>query len=154
MVDWSSRFAVRRIILLHLAMSDAPRVAVILYDGECGLCDRLVQWVLPRDREGRFRFAALQSEWAQSALRRHRLPTADFDSMVVLEGDRVFLRSTAALRVLRALPGWRWTYGFMLVPRAVRDVVYSWIARSRKRWFPTPVACGVPQPEWRDRFIE
>ena len=127
--------------------------AVILYDGECGLCDRLVQWVLPRDRAGRFRFAALQSEWAQAALRRYTLPTTDFDSMVLMESGRVYLRSTAALRVLRRLPGWRWAYAFVIVPPALRDLVYGWIARRRKQWFPAPATCGVPKPEWRERFI-
>ena len=126
---------------------------MILYDGECGLCDRLVQWVLPRDRAGRFRFAALQSDWAQAALRRHGLPTKDFDSMVLLEADRVYLRSSAALRVLRGLPGWRWAYAFIVVPPGLRNLVYGWIARRRKRWYPEPTACGVPKPEWRPRFI-
>lgn len=127
--------------------------AVILYDGECGLCDRLVQWVLPRDRSARFQFAALQSDWAQAALQRHGLPLTDFDSMVVIEGEKIHLRSTAALRVLRALPGWRWAYVFIVVPRGLRDVVYRWIARRRKRWFPAPAVCGLPQPGWRERFI-
>ena len=127
--------------------------AVILYDGECGLCDRLVQWVLPRDRAGRFHFAALQSDWAQRELRRHKLPTTDFDSMVLLDGERVYLRSTAALRVLRGLPRWTWAYAFIVVPTGLRDLVYTWIARRRKRWFPPPAACGVPKPEWRERFV-
>ena len=128
-------------------------MAVILYDGECGLCDRLVQWVLPRDRAGFFHFAALQSPWAQTALGRHGLPTKDFDTMVLIEEGRIHLRSSAALRVLRRLPGWRWTYGFVVVPRGLRDAVYGWIARRRKRWFPGPLACGVPKPAWRERFI-
>lgn len=135
-------------------MTNEPRPsAVILYDGECGLCDRLVQWVLTRDRDGRFRFAALQSEWAQAALRRHGRPTSDFDTMVLIEGEQISLRSTAALRVLRGLPWWRWAYGFIIVPRPIRDVVYGWIAERRKRWFPAPAACGLPKPEWRERFI-
>jgi predicted DCC family thiol-disulfide oxidoreductase YuxK len=135
-------------------MTNEPRpAAVILYDGECGLCDRLVQWVLPRDRAGRFHFAALQSDWAQAELRRRGCRTTDFDTMVVLEGKRVFLRSTAALRVLRGLPRWRWAYGFIIVPRPIRDAVYAWIAARRKRWYPAPAACGVPKPEWRERFI-
>jgi predicted DCC family thiol-disulfide oxidoreductase YuxK len=126
---------------------------VILYDGECGLCDRLVQWVLHRDAEGRFRFAALQSDWAQAALRRHGRATGDFDTMVLLDGDRIFVRSTAALRVLRGLRRWRWAYGFIIVPRVLRDLVYGWIAARRKRWYPSPQACGIPKPEWRERFI-
>ena len=134
-------------------MKDDLQHLVILYDGECGLCDRLVQWVLERDAVGRFHFAALQSDWAQAALRRHGLATKDFDTMVLIEGDRIFLRSAAALHVLRELPRWRWAYAFIVVPRPVRDFVYGWIARRRKRWFPAPSACGLPKPAWRERFI-
>ena len=127
--------------------------AVILYDGECGLCDRLVQWVLQRDEKGHFHFAPLQSPWAQEALRRHGLRTTDFDTMVLLDNERVFLRSSAALRVLKSLPGWGWAYGFIVVPRGLRDLIYGWIARRRKRWFPVPSECGLPKPGWRQRFI-
>jgi len=134
-------------------MTDAPPAAVILYDGECGLCDRLVRWVLPRDRVGRFQFAALQSDWAQAALRRHALATTDFDTMVLIEDERVYLRSTAVLRVLRCLPRWGWAYAFIVVPPGLRDLVYGWIARRRKRWFPAPITCGVPEPAWRKRFL-
>jgi len=136
-----------------MAKNTATLPRVILYDGECGLCDRLVQWVLARDRAGVFRFAALQSDWAQAVLRSHALPTTDFDSMVLIESDRVFLRSDAVLHVLRGLPRWRVAYGLIILPNGLRDAIYVWIARRRKRWFPTPAACGVPRPEWRDRFI-
>lgn len=133
--------------------SGAP-APVILYDGECGLCSRLVQAVLVRDRAGVFRFCALQSPWAQDVLRRHGLSTTDFDTMVLVEGDRIHLRSAAALRVSRRLPWWRWTGAFLLLPRALRDAVYGWIARRRKRWFPPSEACLILRPEWRPRFID
>ena len=126
---------------------------VILYDGECGLCDRLVQWVLKRDRAGVFQFAALQSDWAQRFLQSHQMPMKNFDSMVFIEGEEIFLRSDAVLQVLRGLPRWRMAYGFIVLPHRLRDAIYAWIARRRKKWFPAPVACGVPKPEWRDRFI-
>ena len=134
-------------------MNETRDRPVILYDGECGLCDRLVQWVLPRDRAGRFRFAALQSPWAQSVLREQGLPLTNFETMALVEGGQVYLRSTAVLRVLRSLPWWGWTYGFMVIPRAWRDAVYNVIARRRKRWFPATASCGVPKPGWRERFI-
>ena len=127
--------------------------AVILYDGDCGLCDRLVQFVLPRDDTGRFRFSALQSDWARARLGELGLSTNELSTMVLLENGKAYLRSTAALRVLRGLPGWWWAYSFIVVPRPVRDLVYSWIARNRIRWFGRPAACGLPKPGWRERFI-
>lgn len=134
-------------------MSPPPSPTVILYDGECGLCDRLVRFVLPRDKERRFQFAALQSPWAQQALHRHGLPTTDFESMVLLEHGQVFLQSSAALGVLSGLPRWRWTRAFVVVPPPLRDAVYGWIAKRRKRWFRSPTQCDRPQPEWSDRFL-
>ncbi len=127
---------------------------MILYDGDCGLCDHLVQFVLPRDPRGYFQFAALQSEFARAQLGAAGLPPDDLDTMVLIESGKVHMRSTAALRVVRKLK-WPWPifYPFVIVPRFVRDAVYRFIARNRHRWFARPRACGVPKPGWRERFI-
>jgi len=127
---------------------------VILYDGECGLCSRLVQAVLERDRDARFHFAALQSPWAQDVLRRHGLATADFDTMVLVDGETIHLRSAAALQVLRRLPWWGWSGIGLILPRGLRDAAYRWVAERRKRWFPDPTACALMKPEWRRRFLK
>jgi predicted DCC family thiol-disulfide oxidoreductase YuxK len=127
---------------------------VVLYDGACGLCDRLVQFVLPRDPHGRFRFAPLQSELARGHLERAGLPTDDFDTMVLIEEGTVHVRSTAALRVVRRLRfPWPLLYAGIVVPRALRDAVYRWVARNRKRLFPRPEACSLPDPRFRERFL-
>jgi predicted DCC family thiol-disulfide oxidoreductase YuxK len=138
----------------HPAHSAAPAHSVILYDGECGLCSRLVQAVLVRDPAGVFHYCALQSPWAQDQLRRHGLSTTDFDTMVLIEGDRLHLRSEAALRVSRRLPWWRWTGALLVLPRGLRDLAYAWVARRRKRWFPISDACMILRPEWHSRFID
>jgi predicted DCC family thiol-disulfide oxidoreductase YuxK len=128
--------------------------AVILYDGDCGLCDRLVQFVLPRDPRGYFHFAALQSEFARARLAAAALPPDDLDTMVLIESGKVHVRSTAALRVLRKLR-WPWPlfYPFVIVPRFVRDAVYRFIARNRHRWFARPSVCGLPKAGWTERFL-
>lgn len=134
--------------------SPADAHAVILYDGECGLCDRLVQFVLPRDPRGCFRFAPLQSAFARAQLVAAGLPPDDLDTMVLVESGRVHVRSSAALRVLREL-SWPWPilYPFVLVPRFLRDPVYRFIARNRHRWFARPATCGMPKPGWNERFL-
>jgi len=125
---------------------------LILYDGQCGLCDRLVQFVLPRDPRGVYRFAALQSDHARTLLERAGLPTQDFDTMVLFEGGRVFLRSSAALRVLRHLSGaWPLLAPLLLVPRPIRDWVYGLVARHRHRLFGD--SCRLPDPRWAERFL-
>jgi len=128
---------------------------IILFDGVCNLCNGAVQFVLKRDRTKQFRFASLQSNAGQALLRGRGLPTEDFDTMVLVEEDRVYTRSNAALRILRGCGGmWALAYAFILVPRALRDAVYGVIARYRYRWFGKREECWLPTPELRDRFLD
>lgn len=128
---------------------------VILYDGDCGLCDHFVQFVLHRDPSGVFRFAALQSEYARRALSDLGLSTDDFNTIVVIENGVALRRSTAALRIVRRLRApWPVLYAFIWVPRPVRDFFYRRISRNRRRFFTRPTACGLPKPGWIERFIE
>jgi predicted DCC family thiol-disulfide oxidoreductase YuxK len=125
-----------------------------LFDGHCHLCSGWVQFVLQRDRAQRFRFAALQSEAAQRLLG-GRLSGGALDTVVLLEGDRLLLRSSAALRVCRWLGGgWRLTAIFWLIPRPLRDAVYHFVAAHRYRWFGRREACWLPEPAFRARFLD
>lgn len=126
----------------------------MLFDGVCHLCAGSVQWVLKRDRAGLFRFASLQSEVGQQFLRRLGVPEK-MDSVVLVVGARAYMRSDAALEVVRRL-GFPWSLLaiFKVVPRPLRDVVYDWIARHRYRWFGRSETCWMPRAEWRERFLE
>ena len=142
---------------------DAP---VILFDGTCNFCDGAVQFVIDHERGSTLKFAAIQSEQGGALL--DRVATAaqarvlrdgasgagDPDTMVVIEGDRVYTHSTAALRIARHLRWpWRWLGVSVIVPRPLRDVVYRWFARNRYRWFGRSESCRVPTPELRARFL-
>ncbi len=126
--------------------------AVLLFDGVCNLCNGFVQFVIQRDPAGRFQFAALQSDAARGLLRAAPQPLPD--SLVLVENGRVFMRSTAALRVARGLRfPWPLAYAFVAVPRPLRDWVYGIVARHRYRWFGRRDVCMVPTPELRARFL-
>ncbi|MCB0653562.1 MAG: thiol-disulfide oxidoreductase DCC family protein [Saprospiraceae bacterium] len=128
---------------------------IILFDGVCNLCNGSVQFVLNRDRAGYFKYASLQSESGQELLKKYGLPTDDYNSFVLVEGERVYTQSTAALRVARNLEGaWKILYGFIIIPAFIRDAVYSLIARNRYRIFGKRESCMLPQPEWKSRFLE
>lgn len=128
---------------------------VLLFDGVCNLCNGFVQWVIERDPAGEFSFAALQSDAGQTLLERHDLPTADFDTVVLVEGDDYFTKSTAALRVARRLGlPYSLLYAFVVVPRFLRDRVYDLVAEHRYRVFGRRDSCMMPTPERRDRFLE
>jgi predicted DCC family thiol-disulfide oxidoreductase YuxK len=131
------------------------RTRVILFDGECNLCNGFVGFVLPRDPAGRFKFASLQSPVGQKLLSGHALPTNTLDSVVLVERDRVYSRSTAVLRILRRLNRlWPLLYAFVVVPRPLRDAVYDFVARNRYRWFGRRESCLMPTPENRKRFLD
>jgi predicted DCC family thiol-disulfide oxidoreductase YuxK len=113
-----------------------------------------VDFILERDRRGTFRFAALQSEAGQRLLRGFELPTTEHRSLFLVEGDRVYLRSSAALRIARRLGGlWPALYFFIVVPAFLRDLAYDFVARNRYHWFGKRDTCRVPTPELADRFL-
>lgn len=127
---------------------------ILLFDGVCNLCNASVQWVIRRDPQGIFRFAPLQSETGQSLLRQSGLSSEHFDTVVLVDGDRILTRSDAALEIARRLGGlWSLLAVFRWVPRPVRNAVYDWIARHRYRWFGKTEACMIPRPEWKKRFV-
>ena len=134
---------------------------ILLYDGVCGLCNHLVQFILRRDREGIFRFASLQNEFAATILARHGVSNSDLDTVYVVlnhnEANEAFLaRSEAAVYVLQQLGGfWRFC-GFMfgLLPRPFRDWIYRAIARNRYRVFGRYDTCPLPSQETRARFLD
>jgi predicted DCC family thiol-disulfide oxidoreductase YuxK len=131
-----------------------PSSATILFDGVCNLCNGFVQFVIAHDPQGRFKFASLQSEVGQEVLRAHGLPTAHFQSVLLLEDGQIYSRSTAALRIVRRLSApWRWLYGFTLVPRFLRDPAYDWVSRNRYRWFGQRESCMLPTPDLKARFL-
>jgi predicted DCC family thiol-disulfide oxidoreductase YuxK len=133
---------------------------VILYDGVCGLCNRLNQLVLRHDAEGRFRFASLQSSFAQTALARYGKDPCALDTLYVIADhetptERLLGKSDAALHVLGRLGGvWALTGLLRLLPVRVRDRGYAVIVRNRYRLFGRYDACLLPRREDRARFIE
>ena len=134
---------------------------IILYDGICGLCNRLNQFVLKRDRNDRFRFAALQSEFAGRVLQRHGVNPQVLDTMYLLSNysqpdERLAARSEAAVLILGELGGvWRALAGMMqLLPRWFRNKAYNLIARNRYQIFGKFQTCQIPDERYRSKFID
>ena len=134
----------------------------MFFDGTCGLCQRIVRLLLRLDRAGRVRYAALQSPVAQAYLRRHGLPTEDFDSLIFVpewsRRDRPeHLRRTAgAIAALRATAGAgaRAVAGMLaLWPECVRDAGYRAVARGRHWVFGPWRERPLRRPEWEERFL-
>lgn len=132
-------------------MADHP---IILFDGICNFCNSAVNFVIKRDPKSKFRFGTLQSETAHTLLSARQLSSSDLSSFVLIKDDKIYIRSTAALKVCQDLNGlWPLMYCFMIVPRFIRDGVYNWIARHRYQWFGKKDACMVPNKDVRSRFL-
>lgn len=145
-------------------LHDGP---VVLFDGTCRFCDRTVQFVLDHERDHVLRFAPIQSDVIKTFLRQALGESRalelqrdvagdgrDPDTLVVVDGERVFTYSDAALRIARHLKApWRWVGVLAIVPRVVRDVGYRWFARHRYRWFGRMDTCRVPSADVRSRFL-
>lgn len=134
---------------------DSP---ILLYDGFCGFCNGSVQTVLRFDKQGTMRFAALQSDFGKSVVKRHPW-MSKVDSVALLEYVKgvevISIRSEAALRVVRYLGGiWRLFLVAYIIPQSLRDLVYDCIARYRYRIFGRYDSCMLPPAEIRERFLE
>jgi predicted DCC family thiol-disulfide oxidoreductase YuxK len=134
------------------APADGP---VVLFDGVCNLCNGFIQFLVPRDPEGTFRFASLQSDVGQELLAERGLPTDDLESLVLIEGDDCYVKSSAVLRIAAHLGG---VYGLLpplrFVPRRVRDQIYDFVAARRYRWFGRKDRCTVPDGDTASRFLD
>ena len=141
-----------------VALSALPR-QLVLFDGECGLCDHSVHWVIDHDTSAKICFAPLQGETAAALRAAYPVIPTDIETMVYVEdagepGARVSLRSRAVLRVCAAMPSpWRWLAAFAWLPRALTDGPYRLVARLRHRLWGRTQACRLPSPEERRRFL-
>jgi predicted DCC family thiol-disulfide oxidoreductase YuxK len=127
---------------------------IVLFDGTCAFCERAVIFIATRDPSAYFRFGASQSPQAAALLARHNLTRDTARSMILIEGDRAYLRSTASLRIAARMTfPWSWLRVCLLVPVPIRDAVYRMIAAIRHRLAGPSNACEIPPPEIRARLI-
>lgn len=128
---------------------------IVLFDGVCNLCSSSVQFILKRDKKNQFLFGSLQGNYGQGILRKYNLPADSFNSFMLLEGEKLYTKSSGALRMLKYLGGaWSLLYVFIIVPKFIRDGVYNWIAKNRYKWFGRKEECWLPSTEWKKRFLD
>ena len=133
---------------------------IVLYDGVCGLCNRLVQFLLKRDKTDQLRYAALQSDFAVRVLNRHGLDPKDLDTIHVIlnyeqTDERVLARSDAILEVVKRL-GFIWKLASIgkIIPKPIRDLLYKLVATNRYRVFGKFETCMLPEPRHRAKFLD
>lgn len=113
-----------------------------------------MNFVIKRDKRDVFRFAALQEDIGKELVAVHNIDPVKTDSIVFIEHGKAYVKSTAALRASKYLPGaWPLLYGFVIVPRFIRNCVYDIIARNRYKWYGKQESCMIPTPELRSKFL-
>jgi len=127
---------------------------IILFDGVCNFCDASVNFIIKSDSDNQFRFAPLQSEVAAELTKKYGIDTEETDSVILIENDKVYTYSTAALRIAKKLGGIKaLIYGFIIVPKVIRDFFYKLFAKYRYKLFGKKDTCMIPTPEIRERFL-
>jgi predicted DCC family thiol-disulfide oxidoreductase YuxK len=110
--------------------------------------------VIKRDKKNVFRFTALQEEPGLSLMKKYHINSADTDSIVLIEKNRAYTKSTAALKIARALGGiYIFLYVFMIIPAFIRNFVYDYVARNRYKWYGKKDRCMIPTPELKQKFL-
>jgi predicted DCC family thiol-disulfide oxidoreductase YuxK len=133
-------------------MYNAP---VILFDGVCNLCNKSVQIVLKNDSKKLFLFASLQSKAGQALLQQYNLPLNNFNSFVLIQNGKAYLKSNAALQIATQLKGlYPLLYAFKIVPLFIRNAVYDFIAKNRYKWFGKSDTCMMPSPDIKKQFLD
>ena len=127
--------------------------SIILFDGVCNFCDASVQFIIKNDPKGHFRFAMLQSDIAQELLRQYNVQS-NVDSMILIEGNKAYCKSGAALRICRHLKGlWKLAYILLIIPAPARNFAYDVLAKNRYKWFGKKESCILPSSDVRGRFL-
>lgn len=127
---------------------------IILFDAECVLCSANARFVLKHDKSGHFRLASMQGELGAELYRRHGMDPTNPSSLLVVEDGRTRQDSDAVLSIYQALGfPWRLLAVLRVVPAALRDPIYRWIARHRYRLFGKRETCWIAPAEYRDRIL-
>ncbi len=127
---------------------------VIFFDGYCNLCSASVQFIIERDRRSRFKYAALQSDFAKNMLGEEFADQYSNQGSVLVLNGKVYTKSSAALQIARRLDGW-WPllFGFYIIPKFLRDFFYGIIAKYRYKWWGRKEQCWVATPDISARFL-
>ncbi len=127
---------------------------IILFDGVCNLCNGAVTYIIKRDKKNVFKFAALQSEIGQQLISKFNIDTSKIDSIILIDGEKHYTKSSAALHIAKQLSGaYPLLFGFMVVPKFIRNSVYDYIAKNRYKWFGKKESCMIPTAELKSKFL-
>lgn len=127
---------------------------IILFDGVCNLCNSSIQKVIENDDKNIFKFASLQSDFGQEFLKNNSFNQDEFNSMILIDGEKFYTQSDAALRIGKELKGiYKISKYLLWIPKFIRNTVYNLISKNRYNWFGKKESCWLPTTELKQKFI-
>jgi len=124
---------------------------IVFFDGVCGLCNRFVDVVIRMDKKKKIFFAPLQGNVAKQNL---DFLNEEFDTVIFLSNNKIYTKSTAAIRIAASMGGVKKiALVFLVIPAFIRDYIYDWISKNRYKWFGKNAVCRVPSEEEKERFL-
>jgi len=128
---------------------------IILFDGVCNLCNSSVNFIIDNDHKNVFKFTSLQSEKGIELLKKYDLLDKNIDSVILVENDKAYVKSDAALKIAKTLGGkYKLFYGLIILPAFIRNFFYDIIAKNRYKWFGKKDSCRIPTLELKSKFLE
>ncbi len=128
--------------------------AIILFDGVCNLCTASVNFIIKHDTHNHFLFAPLQSNKGKELAEKYHLPKGDMDSFVLIENNKAYTKSSAALQLVKHLDRlYPLLYAFIIIPPFIRNAMYDYVSRNRYKWFGRRDTCMIPGEETKKKFI-
>ena len=127
---------------------------VVLYDGVCKLCNGWARFLIRFDSRRRFKLVAAQSAAGKTLLEWYGLPTEHHETMLLVEGARLYVRSTAFIRVVARLGlPWKLAAAAWLIPLPLRDWLYERVALNRYSLFGRHDQCPLLSADHEERFL-
>ena len=128
---------------------------IILFDGVCNLCNGAINFIIKRNSKATLKFASLQSDTGKQLLKEYNIDSLKTDSIVLIDSNKAFLKSDAALRIAKDLDdAYPLLYSFIIIPAFIRNSIYDLIARNRYKWFGKKESCMIPTPDLKSRFLD
>jgi predicted DCC family thiol-disulfide oxidoreductase YuxK len=117
---------------------------IIIFDGECNLCNGVVGWLLKFAPKDLFQFVAFQSKYGQGLLKANGFPTEELDTVILIDNDGVKTHSDGFLKIVSKIPKWQRVAALLaFIPRLIRDYIYKTASKNRVKWFGKSKSCTI-----------
>lgn len=127
-------------------------IMVILFDGDCNLCNNAIQFIIRKDSNNVFKFSSLHSDYGKRIVAENKMNDSYLSTMILIDGENIYTKSSAAIRIASQLKNYKWMQLLMFIPKFFRDMVYDLVAKNRHLFFKNS-SCLLPTKQINEKFI-